>query len=178
MASKPKQGFAIWITGLPASGKSTLAAFLNRELERRGVDVAVLESDVLRKVFTPQPQYTPEERDAFYRQMVFVGSLLTRHGVAVIFDATAHRRAYRKAARDAIPHFIEVYVDCPLAVCIARDPKRIYQHGREGRANAVPGLQEIYEIPESPDILICGDSEDPEAAAARIIAKLVEKGYL
>src|SRR5579872_4391797 len=118
-----RHAFAVWITGLPASGKSTVAANLAAQLQVRGVHVAVLESDELRKIFTPHPRYDAEERDTFYRQMVYLGVLLTQHGVPVLFDATANRRAYRDWARQQIPKFLEVYVDCPLAACMARDPK-------------------------------------------------------
>ena len=115
MGRETKRAFAVWITGLPASGKSTLAAALNKLLAARGVDVAVLESDALRQVFTPRPLYNDEERDRFYQQMVFVGRLLIQHGVPVIFDATAaNRRAHRDRAREQIRQFLEVYVATSL----------------------------------------------------------------
>jgi adenylylsulfate kinase len=175
---KTQHGFAVWITGLPASGKSTVTTALKAQLAARGLDVAVLESDALRSAFTPHPRYDEEERDTFYRQMVFVGALLTRHGVPVIFDATANRRRYRDQARQEIPKFLEVYVDCPLETCIARDPKGIYRSAREGALTTVPGLQAAYEPPQNPDVIVRGDRDDPEAAAQQIIAKLAEKGYL
>jgi len=171
-------GFAVWITGLPASGKSTVAAALKREIEARGVTVAILESDSLRRVLTPHPQYTEEERDLFYGAMVHIGRLLTEHGVPVIFDATANLRRYRARARQQIPRFVEVYVDCPLEVCIARDPKGIYGKARGGAAGTVPGLQVSYEAPEHPEVVIRGDREPPEEAARRVVAMLGEKGYL
>jgi adenylylsulfate kinase len=175
---KTQDGFAVWITGLPASGKSTVAASLKAQLATRGVDVAVLESDALRPVFTPHPRYDEEERDTFYRQMIFLGALLTRHGVPVIIDATANRRRYRDQARQEIPKFLEVYVDCPLETCIARDPKGIYRAAREGASSTVPGLQAAYEPPQNPEVVVRGDRDDPEVAAKRITAKLVEKNYL
>jgi adenylylsulfate kinase len=98
----------VWITGLPASGKSTLAAALKAQLAAHGVDEAVLESDVLRRIFTVHPRYDEAERDVFYRQIAYVGELLVEHGVPVIFDATANRRLYRDRARREIPRFIEV----------------------------------------------------------------------
>ena len=142
------------------------------------MDVAVLESDALRPIFTPHPRYDDEERDTFYAQMVFVGALLTRHGVPVIFDATANRRRYRDQARKEIAKFLEVYVDCPLETCIARDPKGIYRAAREGASTTVPGLQAAYEPPRNPDVVVRGDRDAPEAAAQRIIAKLAERNYL
>jgi adenylylsulfate kinase len=173
-----QEAFAVWVTGLPASGKSTIVAALTAQLMDRGVDVAVLESDALRQIFTPHPHYDEEERATFYRQLAYVGALLTRHGVPVIFDATANRRIYRDRARQQIPRFLEVYVDCPLETCMSRDPKGIYRKAREGAANTVPGLQATYEPPKEPDLVVLGDRQAPEAAAKRIIAELVERGYL
>ena len=178
MERRIQDGFAVWITGLPASGKSTIVASLTALLAARGVDVAVLESDLLRQIFTPHPRYDEEERDNFYRQMAYVGVLLTQHGVPVIFDATANRRIYRDRVRQQIAKFLEVYVDCPLTICISRDPKGIYRAARIGTANAVPGLQAVYEPPQEPDLVVHGDEETPEVAAQRIVAKLVEKEYV
>jgi adenylylsulfate kinase len=171
-APEAKPGFAVWITGLPASGKSTVAAALASELRARGVAVEVLESDVLRQIFTPHPRYDEAEREVFYGQIAYLGALLARHGVAVIFDATANLRAYRDNARQRIPRFLEVYVDTPLEVCMRRDPKGIYRQGR-----AVPGLQAAYEPPLHPDLVIHGDQEAP-SAARRIVTKLIESDLL
>jgi adenylylsulfate kinase len=175
---KMQPGFAVWITGLPASGKSMLATALVRALSQRGVDVAVLESDLLRRILTPHPRYDEGEREVFYGAIAYVGRLLTEHGVPVIFDATANRRAYRDRARREIPRFLEVFIDTPLAVCIARDPKGIYRKAREGSAATVPGLQADYEAPLHPEIMIKGDQEAPEAGAKRVVAKLIECGFL
>lgn len=175
MASKPEQAFAVWITGLPASGKSTIAGSLKTLLNERGVDVAVLESDVLREIFSENPRYGESDRDAFYRRMIWVGVLLTQHGVPVIFDATASRRAYRDEARSRIPKFVEVFVDVPLRTCIERDPKGIYRRAAEGRASDVPGVQALYEPPENPDLVIDGTREAPLDAALRIFAVLDNK---
>jgi adenylylsulfate kinase len=168
----------MWVTGLPASGKSTLVAAIRAQLESLGVDVAVLESDVLRRVFTPEATYQPEDRDLFYRQVAYVGVLLTQHGVPVIFDATANLRRYRDEARRQIPHYLEVFVDAPLETCIARDPKGIYRKAREGSAGAVPGIQAAYEPPLSPDVVIPCESEPIEESARRVIAKLRERGFI
>jgi len=96
----------------------------------------------------------------------------------VIFDATANRRAYRDRARHAIARFLEVFVDCPLDVCISRDPKGIYRRGREGSAAGIPGMDAVYEPPGSPDVTVRGDAEDPASAARRIVDKLIETGYV
>ncbi|MGA2211741.1 MAG: adenylyl-sulfate kinase [Bryobacteraceae bacterium] len=173
---RSKGAFAVWITGLPASGKSTIAAALKAQLAERDVDVVVLESDVLRKVLARDHDYKAEGRDTFYQQLGGIGALLVEQGVPVIFDATANRRAHRDRARQAIGRFIEVYVDVPLATCQARDPKGIYRSAAAGQATNVPGLQDPYEPPEAPDVLLEGGA--PGSAAQRIIQKLIEKGYV
>ena len=178
MESNNHNAFGIWVTGLPASGKSTLTAALKEKLRSLGVDAAILESDTLRKTFTPNPRHDEEERNTFYKQIADVGALLTAQGVPVIFDATANRRAYREWARKQIPRFLEIYVDCPLPTCMARDPKGIYRQAQGSVEAKVPGLQTAYEAPETPDLVVKCEDESPEAAAGRVVALLTEKGYI
>ena len=178
MALKIAPSFAIWITGLPASGKSTLTAALKGQLAELGIDIAVLESDSLRKILTPNPRYDETERALFYRQMVYIGKLLVDHGVPVIFDATANLRVYRDQARAEIPRFFEIYVEVPVSICIERDPKGIYRQAKEGGAATVPGVQAQYEPPENPDLVIYGDREPSESAAQRVVALLARKGCI
>jgi adenylylsulfate kinase len=111
-------------------------------------------------------------------RMVYVGVLLTRHGVPVIFDATANRRNYREMARQQIPNFVEAYVDSPLETCVARDTKGIYRQARHGGTATVPGLQTEYEAPEHAELVVHGDRESPGSAANRLIAALIERGYV
>ncbi|GAB4362916.1 MAG: adenylyl-sulfate kinase [Deltaproteobacteria bacterium] len=170
--------FAVWITGLPASGKSTLAHALAQELQMRGTRVCVLESDVLRKVLTPSPTYDDAERETFYGAVVHIASLLAGHGVPVLIDATGNRRSFRERARRELPRFLEVYVECPLAVCVARDPKGIYRRGMAGEVFDVPGLSAEYEPPLSPDLVVRGDREDPREAARRVAEILNARGWL
>ena len=146
--------FAVWLTGLPASGKSTVVAALKPKLEGVGHVVEVLESDVVRRVLTPVPTYSHEERDLFYRALAFMGARLVAHGVTVIFDATANRRVYRDLARSMIPRFIEVAVECPLELCMQRDYKGTYRRGRQGESTTVPGLHDAYEPPLNPEVRI------------------------
>jgi adenylylsulfate kinase len=170
--------FAVWITGLPSSGKSTITHALVEALSARRVDVAVLESDTLRQMLTPHPTYSEEERDTFYRAMASIGAMLVAHGVPVIFDATANRRQYRAAARMAIRRFIDVHIECPLEVCLARDLKGIYRKAQSGQASTVPGAQASYEPPDHPDLVVSGQDGAPRAAARRIVRALQDKGYL
>jgi len=169
--------FAVWLTGLPASGKSAITRALVHELASRGIPVAVMESDALRAILTPDATYRNDERDAFYRAVAALGALLVTQGVPVVFDATANRRAYRDAARSAIERFLEVHVECPLEVCVARDPKGIYRKARAGGAATVPGLQASYEPPAYPDVAVSGTG-DPGAAARRIVRALEGRGFL
>lgn len=164
--------FAVWVTGLPASGKSTIVAALKPQLEALGLRVEVLESDTVRRLLTPSPTYSLEERELFYRALVFFGSRLVTHGVTVIFDATANRREYRALARELISRFMEVAVECPLEVCMARDQKGTYRTGLAGRSTTVPGLQDAYEPPLAPEIKIDGADTAPDAAADLILTEI------
>ena len=165
---------AIWLTGLPASGKSTIAAVLRSQLEQLKLSVEVLESDAVRRILTPTPTYSPAERDLFYRALAFMGARLVAHRVAVIFDATASKRGYRDFARGLIPTFIEVAVECPLELAMQRDYKGTYQRGQRGESSTVPGLQEPYEAPLNPEVTI--DTRQVSAVdAAKRVLEVVKK---
>jgi len=174
---KRKQGFAIWITGLPASGKSSITRELARKLNERGVMPAVLGSDELRSILTPEPTYSTEERDRFYLQMARIGELLCRNGIPVIFDATANRREYRNHARSRIPSFLEILVTCPLEICRKRDPKGIYAAADQGKAISVPGVQTPFEPPLEADVIVDG-RDAPRTSAEAILHRLIEHGYV
>jgi adenylylsulfate kinase len=162
-----QEGFAIWLTGIPASGKSSITRALVHQLHGCDVPVVVLESDEMRKILTPTPTYSDEERNQFYRALVLIGTLITRSGSNVIFDATANKRAYRDHARQAIHKFVEVYVACPPAICMRRDPKGIYAQAALKNAANVPGIQAVYEPPLSPELILDGQAPPgPEAAKA------------
>ena len=167
--------FAVWLTGLSGSGKSAIARALLAALHARGVDAAVLESDVLRTQLTPFPRYDEAERDLFYASLAQLGVFLVEKGRPVLFDATANRRAYRDAARKRIARFAEIYVDTPLEVCAARDPKGLY---RGGKTTALPGLQAPYEAPLAPELVVRGDRGTPDAAAAAVVALLERKRWI
>ena len=172
-----EKGFGIWLTGLPASGKSSIAKELVRKLRERGIPVVVLESDKMRKILTPEPAYSPEERDLFYRTLALIGEELTGNNVNVIYDATANKRAYRDYGRSLIPKFIEVFVDCPVEVCKKRDPKGIYAAAVTGKATSVPGIQASYEPPLRPDLRLNGQAP-PEDGAEAVIRMLLEFRYI
>ena len=172
-----QESFAMWITGMPASGKSTIVSALKPQLEAMGFAVEVLESDEVRRIITPIPTYSETERDLLYRTLAFTGQRLVAHGVTVVFDATASRRIYRDFARSVIPRFIEIAVECPLTTCMERDRKGTYRKGQMGESLTVPGLQSPYEAPINPDLRIdttITSSND----AARQICDLVKAKFL
>jgi adenylylsulfate kinase len=168
--------WAAWVTGLPGSGKTTIAAVMADLLKARGVHVKVLNVDDVRKVLTPQPTYSQEERAIVYAAMAYMAKLLVDEGVNVIIDATGNLRRYRDVARGLIPDFVEVYVQCPLEVAIRREearkaggaPKDIYQKGRTGKSSTVPGVNVAYEPPEAPLVIL--DTEKLSAADAGALA--------
>ncbi len=166
-----REGFAVWLTGLPASGKSTISRELARLLRELELTVVVLESDHMRKILTPEPSYSDVERERFYRQLSLIGRLITASGVNVIFDATANKRAYRDEARRLINRFAEIHIDCPITVCMARDPKGIYAAAGTGRIATMPGIQVPYEPPLRPELVVNGEAR-PEGSASLILEKI------
>ena len=166
--------FAVWLTGLSGSGKSAIAREALRLLHERGVEASVLESDVMRTQLTPFPRYDDADRDFFYTALAEMGILLVeRKQRPVIFDATANRRAYRDAARKRIARFAEVFVDTPLAVCAARDPKGLYR-----KASTLPGVQAPYEPPAAPELVVHGAEGTPQDAAREIVELLGRRGWV
>jgi adenylylsulfate kinase-like enzyme len=158
--------WAVWLTGPPASGKSTVARALADALQRRSIRTAVLESDALRAILTPGATYEPAERDRFYAEVADLATLLVRQGVPVIVDATAPRRAHRERLRRAVPDLVEVLVATPREICERRDPKGLYARARGGDAPHLPGATEAYEEPEKPDVVVSGTAPPEESACA------------
>lgn len=178
-----KDGFAIWITGLPGSGKSTIANALKKRFEDNGIQVQLLRMDEIRSVITPTPKYSDEERDIVYAALAYMGKILTDNGINVIFDATANRQRYRDKARELIKEFMEVYLKCPLEICIKREtgrkeltgaPKDIYKRAMKGDISTVPGFQTQYEEPKNPEIIVEADKLSPAKCAEEIYAKASE----
>jgi adenylylsulfate kinase len=172
-----EEGFAVWLTGIPASGKSSIARELVKELRGRGAPVVVLESDAMRKVLTPAPTYREEERDRFYRTLAQIGDAICRSRVNVIIDATANKREYRDHARGLIKKFVEAYVACPLEVCRERDPKGIYAQASLDPSMTVPGVHAVYEPPLKPEVTLDGQAP-PETGAALVLDELTKLRYI
>jgi adenylylsulfate kinase len=174
MKDKQEKGFAIWITGLPASGKSTVAGILKRLLDEVNARVQILETDEVRKILTPNPTYTEEERAVFYRSLAYIGKLLTDNGVSVILDATANLKKYRDFGKELIQNIMFAYLKCPLEFCLQRDPKGIYRRALRGEFKTVPGLQIPFEEPLDVGVVIEVDKIDAERAAVLIYERALE----
>ncbi len=168
-------GIAIWITGLPGSGKSTVAD----EVKKNHPEFVILRMDQMRKIVTPDPTYSDAERDIVYRALVYLAGKLTELGHNIIIDATGNLREWRELARQLIPRYIEVYLRCPMDVCMQREkqrmetheaPKDIYQKGTAGWP--VPGVTAPYEEPLNPELAIDTDSNTIEETVAKIIKKI------
>jgi len=153
--------FVLWITGLPGSGKSTVADGL-KDLFPGSI---VLRMDEIRRTVTPSPTYSDEERDLLYRALVYLAKVLFEQGHTIIIDATAHKRKWRELARREIEHFIEVYLRCPVEVCKEREmkrtnthqaPRNIYRKADQGWP--VPGIKVPFEESQEPEISIDADT--------------------
>ncbi len=158
---------AIWITGLPGSGKSTVA----EAFRKRHPEFVILRMDELRKIVTPKPSYSETERELVYRCIVYTAKTLAELGHDVIIDATGNMRRWRELAREVIPDFAEVYLKCSISECRRRErlrrethaaPRDIYEKGKKGWP--VPGVTVPYEEPLNPEVLIDTEVTDIEGA--------------
>ncbi|MBV7339504.1 adenylyl-sulfate kinase [Chloroflexi bacterium TSY] len=162
--------WAVWFTGLPASGKTTIAQTVRDELAAKHVQAVLLDSDELRAILTATPTYKPEERDLFYGQIVGFAHLLAQQGFNVLIAATANRRVYREAARKRLPRFYEVWVHCPVNVCRERDPKGHYAEADGNPNTTLPGVGTKYEPPCNADVLVDTTKQLPLVAANQVIS--------
>jgi len=181
-----QNGWCIWVTGLPGSGKSVVSEALLKLLNQKGISAQLLSSDALRKILTPKPSYSLEERDIVYATLVYIAKLLTQNGVNVVIDATGNLRSYRENARKQIPKFIEAYLECPLEVCMEREakrgktfyaPRQIYNKALEGEAPTVPGIGQPYELPLNPEITLNTMKHTPEECAQKILETVIRRFY-
>jgi len=170
MVSPATPGAVVWITGLPSSGKSTLAERVQRRLIEAGISCCTLDGDAVRAALVPSPGYTPEARDAFYATLARLAALLAGQGLVAVVPATAHHARYRAEARRLAPRFVEVYVAVSTDECRRRDAKGLYAATGAGRATGLPGADLAYEVPDAPDVTATGGEDDE--AAMRVLARL------
>jgi adenylylsulfate kinase len=151
-------------------------------LDQERVQAQLLSVDALRKVLTPKPSYSLEERDTVYATLIYFAELLTENGVNVLIDATGNLRRFRDNARKRIPKFIEVYLECPMEVCMDREakrgkthlaPRKIYSRGLKGEAPTVPGIGQPYEPPVNPEVKVNTAKCSPQESAREILQKLL-----
>jgi len=171
-------GCTIWFTGLSGAGKSTLAEVVEYRLKALGRNVEVLDGDIVRTHLSKGLGFSREDRDTNIKRIAFVCKLLTRNGVISISAAIAPYREAREWARKEISNFVEVYVKCPIEVCRQRDIKGLYKLVDEGKIKHFTGVDDPYEEPDHPELVIETDKETVEESVSRILAKLTELGYL
>ena len=172
------KGFTIWFTGLSGAGKSTLSEGIEERLKARERNVEILDGDIVRTHLSKGLGFSREDRDTNIKRIAFVCSLLTRNGVICISAAIAPYREARQWARQEIGNFVEVYVKCPIEVCRQRDVKGLYKLVDEGKITGFTGVDDPYEEPEHPELVVETNKETIEESVGRIFAKLEELGYL
>jgi len=178
MGGEDQRGFTVWFTGLPCSGKSTLANMLADRLRGIGLKVESLDGDVTRRYLSRGLGFSKEDRDENIRRVGFVAKLLTRNGVAVTAAFVSPYREIRDEIRGEIGDFVEVYVKCPLQTCIERDVKGMYRRALSGEISNFTGVSDPYEEPLNPEVVVETDRESPEESLEKILNKLAELGYI
>ena len=173
-----ERGFTIWFTGLPCSGKSTIADAVAGELRKERPNVERLDADIIRKHLWRELGYSKEDRDENIRRATYLAQLLTRNGVAVLTSFISPYRELREYARQEIGDFVEVYVKCPVEVCSQRDTRGMYKKALAGDIPNFTGVSDPYEEPLHPEVLIESDKEPLAQGVSRVMAKLKELGYI
>lgn len=172
------RGFTVWFTGLSGAGKTTIAQKLERVLRERGLKVELLDGDVVRTHLSKGLGFSKEDRDTNIRRIGFVAHLLSRNGVAVICSAISPYRSVRDENRALIGDFVEVYAKCPIDVLEERDVKGLYAKARAGEIPNFTGVDDPYEEPLNPEVVLETDKETEQESLAKLVAKLEGLGYL
>lgn len=170
--TETSKGFVLWLTGLCASGKTTIAKGLEQELKARSCLVEVLDGDAIRTNLSRGLGYSREDRITNIRRIAFVANLLSRNNVVAIVAAISPYRDTRDEMRQSIENFIEVFVNAPINVCESRDSKGLYAMARAGELLAFTGVDDPYEEPLNPDIVCYTAEETPEESISKILAIL------
>jgi adenylylsulfate kinase len=171
-------GFTAWFTGIPCSGKTTIANRVAKILREKGYKVERLDGDIVRKGLTSDLGFTKEDRDENIKRVTFVAKLLTRNGVAVLATFVSPYRERRDKSRQEIGSFVEVYTRCPVEVCMERDVKGMYEKALAGEIKNFTGVDDPYEEPENPELILDTDKESVDECAQRVLEKLGELGYI
>jgi adenylylsulfate kinase len=171
-------GFTVWLTGLPCSGKSTIAAKLVERLRESGRKVEVLDGDIVREHLSKGLGFSRADRDTNVLRIGFVAQLLSRNGVAVVVAAVSPYAATRDLVRQQIPRFVEVFVECPVEECERRDVKGMYKKARAGAIGAFTGVDDPYEPPLHPDVTLRTREEAVDESLQKVLEKLDELGHL
>jgi sulfate adenylyltransferase len=177
---RQKQGFCVWFTGLSGAGKSTTAEILTEMLIERGRRVTVLDGDVVRTHLSKGLGFSKEDRDTNIRRIGFVAAEIVRHGGVAICAAVSPYRATRNDVRNmvGIDRFVEVFVDTPIEICEERDTKGMYAKARRGEIIGFTGIDDPYEAPEMPEIILKTISIDAEENARLILDHLANEGFV
>lgn len=177
-SAKHKPSFVVWFTGLSASGKTTIAQSVRLRLAERGCDAHHLDGDEVRAASPVKLGFSREDRDANIRLAVALAKRHQSAGRVVIASFISPYRSHREHARSELINFIEVFVDAPVAVCEARDPKGLYQKARAGEIQSFTGISDPYEPPFAPHIHLKTDADSAEQCAERVIAFLIQQGLI
>ena len=175
------EGFVVWITGLSAAGKSTIAGLVATELENRGVLVERLDGDVVREHLSKDLGFSKEDRDSNIARIGWVASRVARAGAAVIVSAISPYREARRNARALVEEhatFVEVYVATSIEECERRDPKGLYAKAHAGEIREFTGVSDPYEEPEHAELVLETEGRTPAASAEAVLAKLAELGLV
>ncbi len=171
----PPHGVAVWFTGLPSAGKTTVANLVGTRLAEQGRPVEVLDGDVVRAHLSRGLGFSRADRDENIRRIGYVAGLLCGHGVTVLVSAISPYRAVRDEVRAAIGQvgeFVEVHVAADLATCRARDVKGLYARQARGELRGLTGVDDPYEPPLAPELVLDTAAEPPEVSAAQVLALL------
>jgi adenylylsulfate kinase len=171
-------GVTVWFTGLPCSGKSAIADRAAEILKDRGYRVERLDGDIVRQDLTRDLGFSKADRDENIRRVTFVSKLLSRNGVLVLTSFISPYAEMRDAARRQIGDFFEVYVKCPLDVCVQRDVKGMYKKAMAGQIKEFTGVSDPYEEPLRPELVLETDRENLEQSTDRLLQALQARGYL
>lgn len=177
-APDSRRGFGVWLTGLPSSGKSTIAHALELRFRESGLRVEVLDGDEIREYLSPKLGFTREDRDTHVRRLGYVGKLLARNGIIVLVAAISPYRETRAYARNLIGSCVEVYVNCPVEVCIERDVKGLYKKALAGQISSFTGVSDPYEPPDQPELELRTDLLTIQECTATVLANLENRGLL